>query len=186
MKKILSLGLATVMFFAMTLCVSAETITPERIIEGEVNNNAVVGGQWLESSTFLPVSSGIGDVYVDGSNANGMTAILHHVNPDYNIVATKIAEKNGANVVDAFTVRLPALVFNARVVFNVKEGYTVPQNLTAIATSGDSFTVLPIERISDSQYAITIESTQRSIFVLDGGSYAPGSVITYSDVFYNN
>ena len=185
MKKRLSVAVATAMFFAMTLGASAEVITPDRVVSGEYGNNAVISGQWLESTTLNPVSTGIGDVFIDGSNDNGVTATISHDNPDYNIVASKIAEKNGVNVVDGFKLSLPAEVFDARVVFHVKDGYTVPANLSAIAVYGEKFQVLPIERINDSQFAITVKSTQKNIFVFDGGSYAAGSEITYHDVFYN-
>ncbi len=186
MKKRLSALLALSMVFAMSLSVSAAPQCPDRIVPGEIENNAVLGAEWVEMNTFVPVSTGVGYVTREAGDVNGMTAIITHVNQIYTGTAMKIGDKLGANVVGAFNVKLPVGVTNARVVFDVKDGFTMPANPTFIALHGKNFrTPISYEKISDKQFAITFNSSETDFYILDGGSLGFDQKTSYKDFFTN-
>ncbi len=182
MRRILSSLLALTMVCAMSLSANAAVQSPDRIVPGEIENNAVLGGQWLESTTFVPVSTGVGYVTREAGDVNGMTAIITHVNPVFTRKAQGIATKIGGSVVGAFNVRLPVGVTNARVVFDVKDGFTMPANPTFIAVHGETFnTPVSYEKISDKQFAITFYAKDNDFYIINGGSLAYNTTMNTKD-----
>ncbi len=182
MKKRLSILLALSMVFAMSLSVSAAPQCPDRIVPGEWENNAVLGAEWVEHDTFVPVSTGIGYVTREAGDVNGMTADITHVDPIYTGTAEKISSKLGGNIVGAFNIKLPVGVTQARVVFDVKDGFSMPASPTIIAMHGENFTTpISYEKVSDKQFAITFNSSDANFYIINGGSLGYNTTTQYAD-----
>lgn len=168
----------------MTISVSAAPQCPERIVPGEIENNAVIGAEWIEMDTFVPVATGVGGVKQGKDDVTNMTAVITHVNPVYTGTALKIADKLGANVVSAFHIETPTGLTQCGVTFNVKEGYTLPENPVFISLHGKEFgTPVGIRRISDSKFVLILNAADTDFYMLDGGSLDMDTHITYREFF---
>ncbi|WP_026526105.1 hypothetical protein [Butyrivibrio sp. VCD2006] len=184
MKKIISVILATTLFCALTISASAAPLSPDKIVPGELENNAVLGAEMVETDTFIPVSTGVGGVKRDADEVTGMTAVITHVNPVYTGTAQKIASKLGANVVGAFHVTLPCGVRDAGVTFDIKEGFTMPENPVFISLHGKAFcTPKGIIKLNDRQIVVVFNASDRDFYMLDGGALEFDQHITYRDFF---
>lgn len=181
MRKTLSVALATMMLCAMTISAAAAPQVPDRICPGEIENNGVLGAQWVEHDTFVPVSTGVGNVYVVDGVETGMTAIINHVDPLYTRGAEAIGAKIGGKIVGAFDVKLPALISGAKVVFNVKDGYNMPANIVVVSMHGTKFNAPAVTKINDRQICIDLDASDNHLYIFDGGNLAAGSDIAYKD-----
>ncbi|WP_026510083.1 MULTISPECIES: hypothetical protein [unclassified Butyrivibrio] len=186
MRKILSVLMATTLFCALTITAGAAPQCPDRIVPGELENNAVLGAEWVESDTFIPVSTGVGDVKRSRDDVTGMTAVITHVNPVYTGTAQKIASKLGANIVGGFHIVLPTGLTEAGVTFDVKEGFTLPENPVFISLHGKVFcTPKMIRRINDRKFVMIFNASDTDFYMLDGGSLALDQHTSYRDFFQN-
>ncbi len=184
MRKIISAILATTLFCALTISASAAPQCPDRIVPGELENNAVLGAEWVESDTFIPVSTGVGGVKQSKDDVTGMTAVITHVNPVYTGTAQKIAAKLGSNIVGAFHITLPTGISEAGVTFDVKEGFTMPENPVFISLHGKGFcTPLGYKKINDSKFVLIFNASDTDFYILDGGSLGDDTHQTYKDFF---
>ncbi|WP_029231669.1 hypothetical protein [Butyrivibrio sp. VCB2006] len=181
MKKFLSLALATIMFCAMTVSVCAAPTAPDRIVQGEIRNNAVLGGMWLEHDTFIPISTGKGDVYVTRDVKTGMTANIFHIFPTYSKTAMKLAANHGGNVVCAFDVRLPAGVTEAFVSFDVKEGYSLPENMSVVSMHGTYYNAPEFVKVNDRLFGIKLKASDDHIIIIDSADISAGTQETYKE-----
>ena len=180
MKRMLSLALAAIMFCAMTVSVSAAPQLPDRICPGEVENNGVLGGMWLESDTFVPVSTGVGDLIVPENEQNGMTAVIEHVDPLFTKTAMNIATVKGGTVIGAVEVNIPALIPTAKVILHIKDGYDMPDNISAACLHGTKFHGLAVEKINDRQVAITVDRGDTHVYIFEGASIPAGAEEDYA------
>ncbi len=184
MKRKLSILLAATMLCAMTISASAAPQCPDRVVPGELENNAVLGAEWVEHDTFIPVSTGVGDVKQGKDDVTGMTAVITHVNPIYTGTAMKIADKLGANIVGAFHITLPTGISEAGVTFDVKEGFTMPANPVFISLHGKVFcTPKRIVKINDRKFVMVFNASDTDFYMLDGGSLGLDSHTSYKDFF---
>ncbi len=187
MRKFISVLMATTLFCALTISVSAAPQCPDSIVPGEYENNAVLGAEYVEADTFIPVSTGIGAVKQGRDDVTGMTAVISHVNPVYTKTAEKIASKLGANVVGAFNITLPAGISEAGVTFDVKEGFTMPENPVFISLHGKVFcTPKRIVRINDRKFVMVFNASDTDFYILDSGALELDQHITYRDFFSGN
>jgi hypothetical protein len=187
MRKIISAILATTLFCALTISASAAPLSPDKIVPGELENNAVLGAEMVETDTFIPVSTGVGGVKRDADEVTGMTAVITHVNPVYTGTAQKIASKLGANVIGAFHVTLPCGVKDAGVTFDVKEGFTMPENPVFISLHGKVFcTPKKIIKVNDRKFVMVFNASDRDFYMLDGGALELDQHTSYRDFFGGN
>lgn len=184
MKRRISALMIATMFFVMTVTVSAAPQCPERIVPGELENNAVLGAEWVEMDTFVPVATGVGDLKQSKDDVTHMTAVLTHVNPVYTGTAMKIADKLGANVVSAFHIDTPTGLLQCGVTFNVKEGYTLPENPVFISLHGKEFcTPVKVMRVSDTKLVMVLNAADTDFYMLDGGALEMDTHCSYRDFF---
>ena len=184
MKRKIAAIIATTMVLTMSASASAAVQSPDRVVPGEISNNAVLAAEYVEVDTFIPVSTGVGGVKQGRDDVTGMTATLSHVNKVYTSTAKSIASKLGANVVGAFHVTLPAGITKAGVTFDVKEGFTLPENPVFISLHGKAFcTPERIIRISDRKFVIVFNSRDTDFYMLDGGEIELDQHMTYREFF---
>ncbi|WP_029322418.1 hypothetical protein [Butyrivibrio sp. AE3004] len=184
MKRKLSVLVAATMLCAMTISASAAPQCPDRIVPGELENNAVLGAEFVEADTFVPISTGVGEVKSSPDDVNGMTAVITHVNPVYTGTAQKIADKLGSNIVGAFHIQLPVGIKETGVVFDIKEGYTMPANPVFVALHGKEFcTPKGYKQLNDRQFIVVFNSSDTDFYILDGGALGDDQHLTYKEFF---
>ncbi len=113
-----------------------------------------------------------------------MTAVITHVNPVYTGTAQKIAAKLGSNIVGAFHITLPTGISEAGVTFDVKEGFTMPENPVFISLHGKVFcTPKKIIKVNDRKFVMIFNASDQDFYMLDGGALGLDQHTTYKDFF---
>ncbi len=185
MKRKLAAIIATSLVFVMSVSASAAVQSPDRVVPGEISNNAVLAAEFVEVDTFIPVSTGVGQTNAGSKDdPRNFTSIITHVNKVYTPTAKQIAAKLGANVVGAFHVTPPVGLTKVGVEFDVKEGFTLPENPVFISLHGKAFcTPERIIRVSDRKFVIIFNTRDSDFYMLDGGDIELDKHISYREFF---